>query len=102
LAIRLSNDSASSGQLNERFHSGKSESRDKIAVVKVEGVIMEGLMGFAHKQVEEAAGDDHVKAVVLRINSPGGSITASDDLHQRLKDLAAGGSAKNKGKPDEN
>src|SRR4051812_22067914 len=60
LAIRLGSDGAAGGQLYERFHSGKSESKDKVAVVKVDGVIMEGLTGFAQKQIEEAAGDDHV------------------------------------------
>ena len=69
---------------------GKPPPRDKIAVVRIEGVIMEGLIGYAHKQIEQAAADGDVKAVVLRINSPGGSITASDDLHRRIIELRDG------------
>jgi protease-4 len=79
----------------EKFHSGKPGATDKIAIVKVDGVIMEGALGFVHKEIEQAAADDRVKAIVVRINSPGGSITASDDLYRRLKELAEGKSEKN-------
>lgn len=79
--------SSNVGSIYARFHSGKKDASDKIAIVKVDGVIMEGMMDFPHKQIEAAATDDEVKAVVLRINSPGGSITASDELHRRLKEL---------------
>src|SRR5262249_34174998 len=76
--------------LRERFLSGKKEAKDKIAVVVIDGVIMEGMTTYASKQIEVAAADEHVKAVVVRINSPGGSITASDDLHGRLRELHNG------------
>src|SRR5215471_11574564 len=78
----LHDDSASS--LNERSVSGKPRATNKVAVIEVEGVLMEGLLGHAHRQIETAARDKHVKAIVLRINSPGGTITASDDLYYRL------------------
>src|SRR5262245_34471137 len=58
--------------LYERFHSGRNDAADKVAVIRVDGVIMEGLVGYAHKQIEKAASDPNVKAIVLRINSPGG------------------------------
>jgi protease-4 len=76
--------------LTERHYSGNRTAPDKVAVVSLDGVIMEGLLNYAHKQINQAAHDDHVKAVVLRINSPGGSITASDDLHRRLVSLRDG------------
>jgi protease-4 len=81
--------------LNERFHSGQKSAADKVAIIHVDGVIMEGLMSYPKKQIESAAADEHVKAVVVRINSPGGSITASDDLHRRLTELRDGNAAKN-------
>lgn len=71
---------------------------DKIAVVDVDGVLhnsrRESLLStrenpvslFAEK-VARAEADPAVRAVVLRINSPGGSVTASDIMHQRLKSL---------------
>ncbi len=76
--------------LQEHFHGGKRTAKNKIAVVKVDGAIMEGMLGYAHKEIEEAAGDGNVKAIVLRINSPGGSISASDDLLRRLVHLREG------------
>jgi protease-4 len=95
-----SGSSSSSLTLEERHHSGKTLSANKIAIVRMEGTIVEGLLSFVHKQIERATEDDHVKAVVLRINSPGGTITASDDLHRRLGELARGQTQKHmSGKP---
>jgi protease-4 len=69
----------------------------KIAIVYAEGPIMSGKsqgspFGGAGtvgsvtlvKAIEEAAGDDSVKAIVLRIDSPGGSGTASDVIWRSL------------------
>lgn len=78
------------GSIHEHLQSGKASSPNKIAVIKLDGVIMEGQNAFVRKQIDQAARDKHVKAIVLRIVSPGGSITASDDLHRRLKQLAEG------------
>ncbi|MCS6852847.1 MAG: S49 family peptidase [Gemmataceae bacterium] len=74
----------------ERFHSGDAEASDKIALVRIEGIILDGEMGYAEKQIERAARDPRVKAVVLQINSPGGSITASDELHRQIVGLRDG------------
>lgn len=73
---------------------------DKIAVIYAEGIIHEGesqqsLLGMDSvgsdtivKALSEAFYDDDVKAVVLRIDSPGGSAVASDIIHERLKAFA--------------
>ena len=76
--------------LSEKFVSGSKTATDKIAIVTVDGIIMEGLLAHAHKQIEQAAKDDSVKAIVLRVNSPGGSITASDDLYRKIVALRDG------------
>lgn len=78
------------GPLRESYHSGQRSAQDKVAVVHIEGVIMEGMMNYARRQITQASKDPHVKAVVIRINSPGGTITASDDLHKRLLELRDG------------
>jgi protease-4 len=98
VAVRLPEDGGS-GSIYERYHSGDKKATNKIAIVKMEGVIMEGMTAFCQKQIDEAARDDSVKAVVLRINSPGGSITASDDLHRRLIQLRDGKVPNHPGKP---
>jgi protease IV len=74
----------------ERFHSGDKSARQKIAIVRVEGMIAEVFSSFPGQQLREAAQDDHVKAVVLLINSPGGTVTASDQLWKQVKDLHDG------------
>ncbi len=76
--------------LNEHYYSGSKVARDKIAIIRLDGVILEGLLSFPQRQIEQAARDDDVKAVVFRIDSPGGSITGSDDLHRRLVELRDG------------
>jgi protease-4 len=68
---------------------------NKIAIIDVDGMILNargsGLLGSGENPVSlfrerlDAAADDcHVKAVVLRINSPGGAVTASDIMYQDL------------------
>ncbi len=80
--------------LQEKFYGGKSTASDKIAVVKIDGIILEGLLNHVYKEIDTAAQDKAVKAVVLRIDSPGGSITASDDLYKRLVELRDGNPVK--------
>jgi protease IV len=67
---------------NYEYTSG----RDKIAIISLEGTILSG-EGAISRQIERAARDKNVKAVVLRVNSPGGTITGSDYLYHRLNQL---------------
>jgi protease-4 len=76
--------------LSEKFLTGSRTASDRVAVVRLETWIMEGFLSSVHKQIEQAASDSNVKAVVLRVNSPGGTITASDDLYLRLQKLRDG------------
>ena len=79
-----------SDKLTERLYAGETSAKDKIAIVQVDGIILEGMIGYARKQIREAGKDDAVEAVVLRIDSPGGSITASDELHHLITELRDG------------
>jgi protease-4 len=81
---------AAAGSLSEQHLAGKSTAHNKIAVIRIEGVLVEGRTSYFEKQIEQAANDDAVKAVVVRIDSPGGSITASEDLYRRLVKLRDG------------
>src|SRR5438445_12732684 len=54
----------------EIFHSGKMESKNKIAVVRIEGVLRVGLTGLAQTQIDDAPTDAAVKAVGERMNRP--------------------------------
>jgi protease-4 len=70
----------------EKYYSLNEESPDKIAIIRVEGAIIDA-DGFVKKQIDRVREDDAVKAVVLRIDSPGGTVTASDFLYNELRDM---------------
>jgi len=68
---------------------------DKIVLLDVDGLLFnnrrQGLMSLGENPValfveklDKAQADPNVKAVVVRINSPGGGVTASDVMHGRL------------------
>ncbi len=69
---------------------------DRIAMIDVSGVLLNahinGLLSEGEhpvsltvEQLDRAARDSRVKAIVLSINSPGGSVTASDMLHGEIR-----------------
>jgi len=65
---------------------------DKIAHIDLEGIISSSanrsgnsMVDDFSRQLEAAVEDDKVKAIVIRINSPGGEVTASDRLHQMIQ-----------------
>lgn len=57
---------------------------DKIAIIRVEGAIIDE-DGFVKKQIDRVRKDNRVKAIVLRVDSPGGTVSASDYLYHHLK-----------------
>ncbi len=71
------------------MYGNKSEA-NKIAVIKAEGALVEGLDTHILSQIETAAKDDSVKAVVLRVASPGGTIGSSEEIHRELTRLKSG------------
>jgi protease-4 len=60
---------------------------DKVAIISIEGTIL-GEETFFKKQIDHVRDDDHVKAVVIRVDSPGGTVTGSDYIYHHLKKLA--------------
>jgi protease-4 len=79
-------------QVAEGENSIKSESKNKIAVVYAEGEIVDGrgedqqIGGDRFAKIfNQLRHDPHVKAVVLRINTPGGSATASEVIQREIQ-----------------
>lgn len=80
---------------------GKKENGEKIAVYYAYGDIVDSETGSALQQehsivatevckdLEKLAEDDNVKAVVLRVNSPGGSAYASEQIWHAVTNLKA-------------
>ena len=75
------------GRPQERHFSHNSKAADKIAIISVEGAILEG-RGFVKRQIDRVRNDANVRAVVLRVDSPGGTVTGSDYLYHHLTELA--------------
>lgn len=74
--------------LHEQYHSLSRNATDKIAVITLEGTILDG-DGFVKRQIDHVRDDKDVKGIVLRVNSPGGTVSGSDYLYHHLKKLAA-------------
>jgi len=72
----------------EQYHSLAETAPNKIAIIDISGAIMGG-GGFARHQIDQVEKDETVEAIVLRIDSPGGTVSGSDELHYRLTKLAA-------------
>jgi protease-4 len=88
------------GKLQETVVEG--DGRSKIALIEIEGLLREvarptrlGLgehesqVARVRAQLDKAAEDDAVKAVVLRIHSPGGTATASDIIYGEIQRFKA-------------
>jgi protease-4 len=59
----------------------------KIAIVTVQGVIYDEQAESVYKQLQAARDDRRVKAVIVQVNSPGGTISASDQIHQEIRNF---------------
>ena len=75
---------------------------EKIAVIYVEGAITSSGGGglFADSvatservisDLEQASNESNVRAILLRINSPGGSAAASQEIYQKIREIRDGG-----------
>ena len=67
-------------------------SKNRIAVILAEGDIVDGNMEGAissekfAKEIRKARKDENIKAIVLRVNSPGGSILASEVIWREMSE----------------
>ncbi|MCJ7797502.1 MAG: signal peptide peptidase SppA [Thermoleophilia bacterium] len=76
-----------------------------VALIRIEGMILSGQSGFSPfagvsagsddivKQIEKASEDKEARAILLRVNSPGGSAAASQEIYNAVT------RAKKAGKP---
>jgi protease-4 len=74
-----------------------NDAANKIAIIPVDGVISGSvidqsgfnLVDLIKAQLHRAEDDDRVKAVLLKVDSPGGEVLASDDIYRAIKDFQA-------------
>lgn len=72
-----------------------NHSENKVAVISIEGIITSqridgtafNMVDVVEAQLDRADRDPDVKAVVLRVDSPGGEVMASDDIAKALTEF---------------
>lgn len=77
----------SESRVQQRYFSHQRGAPNKVVIMSVEGAILSG-EGFFKQQIDSLRKDQRVKAVVLRVNSPGGLVSASDYMLHHLKKLS--------------
>jgi protease-4 len=76
-------------------HEESGAGGNKVAIIDVSGMILNGNkpgllsqgenpVAVLHEQLHIAQNDSDVKAVILRINSPGGTVTATDIMYREV------------------
>lgn len=72
--------------------------KDKVAVIALEGVIYDTVQdrapfralfntAYVKEELKKALEDEHTKGVLLRLNSPGGTVGASQEIYQLVNKL---------------
>ncbi len=92
--------SASDAIQESELVASEGRTKNKIAVIDLRGIIsydMEGYLGDTMVddivlRLRQARADQNVKAIVLRVDSPGGEVNASDVLYTELKRVRDGDS----------
>ncbi len=86
---------SSGGALRETSLSG--EGPDKVLLIDISGALTTSkhsglfpepsLPARLKEELTKAEEDEHIKAIVLRINTPGGTVTSSDILYHELQEF---------------
>lgn len=91
-------DKGDDGSGSSSFSSSMTRFKDHIEVVKLTGMIMDkadsgflssqsGSASSCLKQLRKIAKNNKVKGVLLRVNSPGGTVPTSQEIYEAIKDL---------------
>ncbi len=62
-------------------------SSSTVAVLDVSGVIDSSTATYVHEAITEILDNKNIRAVVLRVDSPGGEVTASDEIWHELQKI---------------
>lgn len=100
IVLSLSMAKKSNSENNSKSKILNSLMSDKVAVIGLEGMIMDSFksrtafatslnVNYLKDQLNKALEDDKTKAVLLRMNSPGGTVAASQEIYQLVEKLKA-------------
>ncbi len=87
--------SRTAGPRLEEVMTEDNNASTKIAVVEISGIITShvndqggySMVDVIKAQLKRADDDDRVKAVILKVDSPGGEVLASDEIYRELADF---------------
>ena len=82
-----------SNSFKQVYHSGNKKSKNKIALIKIDGIILSGNTSWSSianadnicDRLSIISSDENIKAVILDIDSPGGEITATDKIYHYIQ-----------------
>ena len=83
-----------SAEYTTEFISGNADAENRIAVIDVKGTIASEGESFGEvianskqivKLIRAAKDDENVKAIIIDLDTPGGEVTASDEIYHELK-----------------
>src|SRR5215472_5065207 len=92
---RSARSSRTAGPRLEEAITEDNNASTKIAVVEISGIITSrasdqgafNIVELIKAQLKRAEDDDNVKAVILKVDSPGGEVLASDEIYRELTDF---------------
>jgi len=87
-----SNITHDAGPRLDEYQLEDNDSHRKIVVISVDGIITghtadqagNSMVDVMKAQLDRAKDDDHVKAVILKVDSPGGEVMASDEINRLI------------------
>jgi protease-4 len=56
----------------------------KVAVLPIKGALMDNASERFERLMKQVEGDSNIKALVLEVDSPGGTVSASDEIYHRI------------------
>ena len=63
----------------------EGDTGQRIAVVNLTGIIDDGQADEIHNQLQVVSDDESIRGVILRVNSPGGTVSGSDRIYEELR-----------------
>lgn len=67
--------------------AGFSGGGDRIAMIPIEGVIDDDMAKVVNRHLKQYGEDSRIKAIILRVESPGGGVAASQEIYTEVRRL---------------
>ena len=76
----------------DRYYEISGSGNGKVAVVDLDFTILTS--GSIVRQFKEYGEDNSIKAIILRVNTPGGGVAASQEMYEMIKSVRDAGKPK--------